>query len=251
MKKFRKTVLAVTNLIITFAGIHCFYQYTEDVKDSDVSGWSATEDIKEPALVPLEIIPPRDFLHAEPFNRSMRPVPNLEQNNGYDKANEPFLVPAGTINVALGKPVSSSDDNPVIGTIERVNDGKKDAPTHDGFVELDPGLQHITIDLLQICEIYAIVVWHSFFIGPVYFDVVVQVSNDLNFSKDVRTLFNNDSDNSSKLGIGQDENYRERRQGKLINANGVQARYVRLYSNGNSGNEMNHYIKIEVHGKPA
>ena len=37
----------------------------------------------------------------------------------------------------------------------------------------------------------------------------------------------------------------------VINARGATARYVRLHSNGNTANEMNHYTEIEIHGKPA
>jgi len=32
---------------------------------------------------------------------------------------------------------------------------------------------------------------------------------------------------------------------------GVKGRYVRLYSNGNTANRLNHYIEVEVWGKPA
>ena len=45
--------------------------------------------------------------------------------------------------------------------------------------------------------------------------------------------------------------YIETYQGKLIDAKGVKGRYVRLYSNGNTTNKMNHYIEVEVWGKPA
>jgi hypothetical protein len=46
-------------------------------------------------------------------------------------------------------------------------------------------------------------------------------------------------------------NYVETYEGKLIDAKGVRARYVRLYSNGNSSNELNHYIEVEVFGTPV
>ena len=45
-------------------------------------------------------------------------------------------------------------------------------------------------------------------------------------------------------------NYTETNEGKLIDAKGVRARYVRLYSNGNSANDLNHYIEAVVYGKP-
>lgn len=252
MKNLKKANLAIlVAIILTVAGIYSFHRHNTNLKYADVSKQFDTDIKNAQVLVPLKIIPTAHSLYAEPFNKSMGPVPNLEENNGYGNANDPFLVPIGTINIALGKPVSSSDNAPIIGTIKMVDDGKKECNIDNGFLELSPGLQHITIDLLQTCKIYAIVVWHTYLIGPAYFDVVVQVSYDLHFTDDVRTLFNNDSDNSSGLGIGQDKNYRERSQGKLINANGAQARYVRLYSNGNSGNEYNHYIEVEVYGKPV
>ena len=53
------------------------------------------------------------------------------------------------------------------------------------------------------------------------------------------------------MGIGSDMHYVETSEGRLIDAKGVRARYVRLYSNGNSSNELNHYIEVEVYGKPA
>ena len=40
-------------------------------------------------------------------------------------------------------------------------------------------------------------------------------------------------------------------EGKLIDAKGVKGRYVRLYSKGNTTNKLNHYIEVEVFGKPA
>jgi hypothetical protein len=85
----------------------------------------------------------------------------------------------------------------------------------------------------------------------VYFDVVVQLADDPDFITNVRTLFNNDIDNSTGLGVGQDMHYVETAEGKLINAKGQRARYVRLFSNGNNNNDLSHYIEVEVFGKPV
>jgi hypothetical protein len=79
----------------------------------------------------------------------------------------------------------------------------------------------------------------------------VQVSNDPEFVTDVTTVFNNDHDNSSGLGVGKDQNYVETAEGKLIDAKTARGRYVRCYSSGNSQNDMNHYIEVEVFGKPV
>ena len=162
----------------------------------------------------------------------------------------PFLAPAGTTNVALGKPVTSSDEAPIIGEIEMITDGDKEAA--DGsYVELGPFLQYVTINLEARYEIYAVVIWHYHKLPRAYLDVVVQVADDPDFTTNVKTLFNNDIDNSAGLGAGTDMHYIETYKGELIDAKGIKARYVRLYSNGNSSDDLNHYIEVEVYGKPA
>ena len=52
-------------------------------------------------------------------------------------------------------------------------------------------------------------------------------------------------------GIGKARPYIETNLGKLIDAKGMTARYVRLHSGGNTANDLNHYIEVEVFGKPA
>jgi hypothetical protein len=51
------------------------------------------------------------------------------------------------------------------------------------------------------------------------------------------------------MGKGTDNPYVETRFGMLADGKGSKGRYVRLYSNGNTSNEMNHYIEVEVYGK--
>ena len=161
-----------------------------------------------------------------------------------------FLVPAGTTNLALGKKVTSSDKEPVMGTIDLVTDGDK-AGDEGSWVELAPGKQWVQIDLEKPANIYAILVWHYHSQARVYLDVVVQVSDDTEFTKDVTTVFNADAQNELGLGAGKDLAYIESYEGKLIDAKGVKGRYVRLYSKGNTTNKLNHYIEVEVFGKPA
>jgi hypothetical protein len=79
----------------------------------------------------------------------------------------------------------------------------------------------------------------------------VQTADDPDFITNVNTVFNNDHDNSAGMGVGKDKHYVETSEGKLVDAKGVQGRYVRLYSNGNNGNDLNHYIEVEVFGKPV
>ena len=67
----------------------------------------------------------------------------------------------------------------------------------------------------------------------------------------MQTVFNNDHDNSSGLGVGKDKEYIEVAEGRLFDSKGVKGRYVRMYSNGNTTNDLNHYVEIEVYGTPA
>jgi hypothetical protein len=198
-------------------------------------------------MVPIDIKLPKPMFVGTPQDTK---VPNLEKPLG--KARPPFLAPEGTTNVALNKPIASSDEEPIIGEIEMITDGDKEAA--DGsYVELGPFVQHVTIDLEAMHEIYCIVVWHYHKQARVYFDVVVQVADDADFITNVQTVFNNDIDNSAGLGVGTDKHYTETNEGKLIDvlAKGIKTRYVRLYSNGNTSNDLNHYIEVEVYGKPV
>jgi hypothetical protein len=194
-------------------------------------------------MAPIPIQLPKPMFEGTPQNIR---VPNLQKPLG--RPRDPFLAPAGITNVAKGKKVSSSDDLPVIGEIEQVTDGDKKGA--DGsYVELGPGLQHVTVDLGAPHEVFAILFWHFHKTPRVYLDVVVQVADDAEFKKNVRTLFNNDHDNTSSLGAGQDMNYVETAEGRLVDAKGSRARYVRLSSRGNSANELNHYVEVEVFGR--
>jgi hypothetical protein len=161
-----------------------------------------------------------------------------------------FLVPVGTVNLAKGKKVTASDNNPVVGTLDLTTDGDK-AGDEGSWVELGPGKQWVQVDLAKRASIYAVLVWHFHSQARVYRDVVAQVSDDPMFKSGVTTVFNNDFKNEIGLGLGKDLNYVETYQGKLIDAKGAKGRYVRLYSNGNTTNKLNDYIEVEVWGKPA
>ena len=154
-----------------------------------------------------------------------------------------FQVPVGTVNLAKGKKVTSSDSEPVIGTLDLITDGDKEGD-EGSWVELAPGKQWVQVDLEKSAEISAVIVWHFHSQERVYFDVVAQISDDPKFEKDVTTIF--DSSES-----GKDRPYIETYFGKLMDAKGAKGRYVRLTSKGNTTNKMNHYIEVEVFGKPA
>lgn len=158
-----------------------------------------------------------------------------------------MLVPKETVLLSKGKPVTSSDDFPIIGDLSMVTDGVKDSG-EGYFIELLNGLQWVQIDLQQSATIHAVWIWHFHSQRRAYHDVIVQVSDDPEFRKGVTTVYNNDYDNSAKMGVGKDNPYIESNYGLLVNAKGVSGRYVRLYSNGNTTNELNHYVEVEVFG---
>jgi len=206
---------------------------------------AAQEGPQEQGKETLKLQLPKPMFIGTPKNIR---TPNLEAITG--KPRGPFLVPVGTVLLSAGKSVTASDKEPVIGELSFITDGKKSG--EDGYyVELGPGLQWVQVDLGKPQALEAIVVWHYHSQARVYRDVVVQVSDDRDFISGVTTLFNNDHDNTSGLGIGKDKEYIETFEGKLVDAKGVKARYVRLYSAGNTSNDMNHYVEVEVYGLPA
>jgi hypothetical protein len=199
-------------------------------------------------MVPLELQLPKAVYVGTPQN--LADIPNLRPLSKTERP--PFLVPAGTKLLSLKKPVTSSETSPIIGEISYITDGDEEGV--DGSeVQLGPGKQQVTIDLGQLSEIYAIVVWHYHKQACVVFDVVAQISKDKDFVSDVKTVFNNDNDNTSGLGIGKDQQYIETNQGELIDClsqGSPKGRYVRLWSNGCNFSSLNYYIEVEVYGKP-
>ena len=176
-------------------------------------------------------------------------LPNLEAVD--PKKKQEIAVPAGTTNLALNKPVTASDSEPLLGSLDLVTDGDK-AGDEGCYVELGPQKQWVQIDLGAKSDVYAVWVWHFHAQARAYRDVVVQVSDDPDFLEGVVTLYNSDDDNSSGMGAGKDSAYIETYQGRLISAKDqTKGRYVRLYSAGNTSNAMNHYVEVEVYGKPA
>lgn len=195
-------------------------------------------------LVPVPIELPKPGYEGTPANLNMS---NLEKISV--KERPPFLAPAGVTNIAKGKKVTSTEKDPVVGDLAMITDGDK-LQVDGNYVELGPGLQSVTIDLESTQEIYAVLFWH-YFQPRVYFCVIVQTADDEAFTKNVQTWFNNDITNKAKLGAGKNLNYIETYEGKLVDTKGVKARYVRLYSAGNNVNDLNHYIEVEVYGKPS
>ena len=197
-----------------------------------------------PGKVALVLELPKPRFIGTPVNLK---TPNLEKPRSGKRPD--LYVPAGVTNVALKKPVTASDTSPpIMGELSQVTDGDKDG-VEGSYVEIGPGKQYFQIDLKERHQIFAIVVWHYHAQARVYHDVVVQLSDDPAFSRNVRTVYNNDHDNSSGLGVGRDKEYIDSHEGLLIGTHGAEARYVRLYGNGNTESDLNHCTEVEVYGR--
>jgi hypothetical protein len=172
------------------------------------------------------------------------------------------MVPYGTTNIAFKKRVTSSDDFPIIGQLSMITDGHKgetrwargEKDPKYPWVELGPGMHWVQIDLGQRSRIYGVHLWHYYNETRVFRDVIVQVCHENTFTKNVRTIYNNDQDETSKLGKGKDREFYEHNHGFPIdtrgkNHEGILGRFVRLYSRGNTSDAQNQYIEVEVIGQ--
>ena len=110
------------------------------------------------------------------------------------------------------------------------------------------GLQWVQLDLGAGKTLYEVKLWHYYGDPRMYRDVIIQLSDSADFSSGVTTVFNNDADNTAGQGAGTDAEYPESSAGKSVTFGPVNARYVRIWSNGSSSNVANHIVEIEVYG---
>jgi hypothetical protein len=199
-----------------------------------------------PGLVPLKLKLPEPVFAGTPREApkgvDMEPTPTQPP--------PPLMVPSDVRNVAPGKKITCSDKGVTAAALARITDGNKSAE-EDSAALLRKGLQWIQFDLGAAHEIFAIVFWHAHDTPKVYRSVIVQVADDADFTQNVRVLYNNDRDNSAGLGAGMDRQYFETYMGKTVNAKGVRARFVRLYSHGSTDSALNEYTEVEIYGRPA
>lgn len=167
-----------------------------------------------------------------------------------DKPRPPMLVPPGLKNLAPEAKLSSSDKNAQSDTLAKIVDGDKEA-SDQSIIFLRKGTQYVQLDFGAPREIFAAVLWHAHNSSKVYHDVIVQTANDADFTEGVKTMFNNDQDNTSGLGVGTDREFFETHEGKLIDLHGVKTQYLRFYSKGSTESALNEYTEIEVYGRPA
>ncbi len=196
--------------------------------------------------VPLALKLPAPAFKGTP--KDLQLGPNVEPLS--DKPRPPMMVPAGLKNLAPGSKLTCSDKNATSDVLAKIVDGDKDA-SDQSIIFLRKGTQWVQLDLGSPQEIFAVAIWHAHNMAKVYHDVVVQVADDADFIENVRTVFNNDSDNTSGLGVGTNREYFETYEGKLIDAKGVKARYIRFYSKGSTESALNEYTELEVYGRPA
>lgn len=196
-------------------------------------------------MEPLPLKLPAPTLKGTPEDLQMGP--NVERLSKTPRP--PFLAPKGVQNVALGKTVTSSV-RPMSGELKQITDGKKEAKDEEA-VEFRKGTQWVQVDLGESYTISAIVLWHDHRYIQVMHDVILQVSDDPEFKTGVVTLFNNDMDESSGLGLGKDREYFETAEGKIVDAKSAKARYVRGYTRGSSQGGMNAWQELEVYALPA
>ena len=235
----KNTLLKIVRVcVFSLAFLFLTYGPNADAADSKKISIKAPPGM---AALPLDL--PKPAFAGTPQN--IKGVKQLEKPLG--RPRPPFFAPKGVKNLALGKKITGSDEEPIVGDIKMITDGDKKAA--DGsYVELGPFTQYIQVDLEAEKEIYAVLLWHYHKQARVYFDVVIQISNDSEFAKST-TIYNNDHDNSAEQGVGKDNHYVETSEGRLVDAKGVKGRYVRFYSGGNNASDLNHYIEVEVYGK--
>jgi len=251
---FDRSFLNKSVVVLLFVGVIIALSScsNDKPKEKEKEDDSKTTSNSKPEMIPLPVELPEAVPGGTPVN--LPDLPNMEEDTGAPR--ETFYVPKGTTNVALDKQVTCSDPDH-IGELSMIVDGNMRGDEGE-WVDLSFDPQHITIDLGEEYEIYAVMIWHYNKEKRVYFDVAVQIADDPDFKINNTVIFNNDTDNTLGLGNGTDKNYIENgkimadySKGKLIDAKGVKGRYVRCHSNGNNSNEMSHYVEVAVFGKPA
>ena len=102
-----------------------------------------------------------------------------------------------TSNLTAGKIFTSS----VFKDIARITDGSKSTGSFSEDYPNGGGLQYVQVDLGGNYDVSDIKLWHYYGDGRKYKDVIVQISNDPTFQTGVRTVFNNDTNNSAGRGV--------------------------------------------------
>jgi formylglycine-generating enzyme required for sulfatase activity len=195
----------------------------------------------------LEPAMPRPWFTMSPHG----PPPGDNVENGKDtrERKDKVFLPPGCRLLSLHCPVKVSDPA-LLGEPEMVTDGIRTAENME-FIDMAPGKQWVRIDLGASREIHCVWLWLRDRLEVVaYHDVIIQVSDDLNFYEST-TVFNNDHDNSSSVGKGTDKEWEEMLYGRPVTFPPVNGRFVRVMTNGRSLDDTNHFTEVAVYGKDA
>ncbi len=202
-------------------------------------------------LPAAELVPLKPKLPAPAFVGTPKDVPagsNIEAPTTTPRP--PLMIPGDAKNIAPQSKITCTDSNATATALAKLTDGDKEA-FDTSIVLLRKGVQYVQFDLGAAQEIFAVVVWHAHDTPKVYRNVIVQVADNADFTENLQTVYNNDIENSSGRGIGTDKQYFENYEGRVMNAKGVKARYVRLYSKGSTDSALNEYTEVEIYARPA
>jgi hypothetical protein len=121
--------------------------------------------------------------------------------------------------------------------------------TVDNYADTYPntGAQHFDLDIGSSISLAKVKLWHYYGDVRTYYDVIIQISNDPTFATGVTTVYNNDTNNSSGMGIGTDSEYVETSSGLSVNFTPVTGRYLRFWSSGSTAGDWSHIVEIEVY----
>ncbi|MFD2334317.1 fibronectin type III domain-containing protein [Cohnella sp. GCM10020058] len=183
-------------------------------------------------------------------------------NNYSGLSNVIQVVMESTINVAKNKSVTSNGTASNNVPLSILTDGVT-ARDQYALIGVSTGPKWVQVDLGQAFGIKKINIRNDWGASADTYrtgrDHVVQVSNDPNFATGVTTVFNNDQDNSSGLGVGTDAEYQEPADGSgktITLSSAINARYVRFSANGHvrvnqTYNAVNTPVEIEVYADPG
>ena len=198
-----------------------------------------------------ELVPLKPKLPAPAFVGTPKDIPagaNIEPPS--TKPRPPLMIPDDVKNIAPLSKISCSDTNATAAALAKLTNGDKEA-FDTSIVLLRKGVQYVQFDLGGAQEIFALVIWHAHDTPKIYKNVIVQVADNADFTENLRTLYNNDLENSSGRGVGTDRQYFENYEGRTIDAKGAKARFVRLYSKGSTDSALNEYTEVEIYARPA
>ena len=205
----------------------------------------ARAQAQDPNKEELKLKLPKPMFIGTPRNIK---TPNLEAVTG--KPRGPFFVAKGTKLLSLKKPVTSSDMQPVIGELAFVTDGEKSG--EDGyFVELGPGKQWVQIDLGA--ENASPPSWSGIITAR-----PASTATSSSRSPTTRTSSRASRPSSTTTtttrpawaSAGTRSTSRPTKAGSST-PRAPRAATSGCISNGNTSNDMNHYVEVEVYGMPA